>query len=196
MRDGLDQTTIIEQLKSIGPEVKKTEARSTAYKALLVIAEDEPAVLLPYWDDLKALLHCGNGSSQYCAVHLLAPLARADNEGRFEALLDDFFSLLDDESVMVASHTAAAAGQIALAQPDLQERITCKLFGIENTRHDPEHKGLVISYAIEALDAFFARAADPDTVAAFVRRQLNSASPKARKMAAAFLKNWGYASKP
>ncbi len=192
----MDQKTIIEHLKTIGPAAKKTEARSAAYKALLVVAENEPEALLPYWDDLAALLHCGNGSSQYCAVHLLAPLVRADREGRFEALLEDFFSLLDDESVMVASHTAAAAGQISLAQPDLQERITLKLFGIENTHHDPEHKGLVISYAIEALDAYFAQTLDAEAVVAFVRRQLNSDSPKARKMAAAFLKKWGYASKP
>lgn len=191
----MDQKTIIEHLKTIGPEAKKTEVRSNAYKVLLALAENEPETLLPYWDDLAALLHCGNGSSQYCAVHLLAPLARVDREGRFEALLDDFFSLLEDESVMVASHTAAAAGQIALALPELQQRITRSLFGIENTRHDPEHKGLVISYAIEALDAYFVQAADAEAVVVFVRRQLNSASPKTRKLAAAFLKKWGYVSK-
>jgi hypothetical protein len=190
-----DQKPIEECLLAIEPASKKTEIRSMGYKTLLKIAEEQPETLMPYWDRLSALLHCGNGSTQYIAVHLLAPLTRADRDGRFGDLLDDFFSLLDDESVMVASHTAAVAGQIALAHPELQERITKKLFGIHQTHFDAERKGLVASYAIGSFDEFFSQSSNQDEIASFVRRQLNSASPKTRKLAAVFLKKWGYASK-
>ncbi|MHC1782185.1 MAG: hypothetical protein AB9891_05390 [Anaerolineaceae bacterium] len=191
----LDQKSIKECLLAIDPASTKTEIRSAGYKTLLKIAEEQPETLLPYWDRLAALLHCGNGSTQYIAVHLLAPLARGDRDGRLDDLLDDFFSLLDDKSVMVASHTAAVAGQIALAQPQLQERITKKLFGIPQTHFDAERKGLVAGYAIGSFEEYFEQAGDQDEIAAFIRRQLNSASPKTRKMAAAFLKKWGYTSK-
>lgn len=190
------ETTLVEYLKGIDASTRKTEIRSACYKALLEIAENQPDVLLPHWDYLVGLLHCGNGSTQYCAVHLLGPMARVDKTGRFEAILDTFFDLLDDESVMVASHTAAVAGQIALAQPELQSRISKKLFGINHTHFDPERKGLVCSYAIGSFDEYFSQADNPDEIAAFVREQLKSTSPKTRKMAASFLKKWGYASTP
>jgi hypothetical protein len=191
-----DLKTIEECLLAIDPASKKTEIRSAGYKTLLKMAEEQPETLLPYWDRLAALLHCGNGSTQYITVHLLAPLTRTDREGRFEALLDDFFSLLDDESVMVASHTAAVAGKIALARPELQERITKKLLGISQTHFDAERKGLVAGAAIDSFEEYFSQSSNQDEIASFVRRQLNSASPKARKLAAAFLKKWGYTSKP
>lgn len=188
--------TIVEYLKGIDASTKKTEIRSASYKALLEIAENQPESLIPHWNYLVELLHCGNGSTQYCAVHILAPLTRADNTGRFEAIFDTFFDLLDDESVMVASHTAAVAGQIALAQPELQSRITKRLFDIDFNHFDAERKSLIRSYAIGSFDEYFSQVDNPDEIAAYVRVQLKRKSPKTRKMAASFLKKWGYVSTP
>lgn len=114
----------------------------------------------------------------------------AGDEGRFDRAFNTFYKLLDDESVMVASHVAGVSGQIARARPPLQTRITQQLLKIGHTHFPADRQALIMSYAIQSFGEYFAEATlrDQDRMVAFVQQQIDCASPKTRKLAKDFLK--------
>jgi hypothetical protein len=179
-------------LDGISPKTQKSIIRESSSKAVLYLSEQHPDVLLPHWAYFVKLLKSDNGFSKYVAVHVIANLVTAGDDGRFEKSFNIFYKLLDDESVMVASHVAGVSGQIARAKPQLQLKITQRLLGIAQTHFPAERQALIISYAIPSLDEYFADspAREQDRVLAFVQQQIGCASPKTRKLAKDFVKKW------
>jgi hypothetical protein len=179
-------------LDGISPKTQKSIIRENSSKAVLYLSEQHPAVLLPHWAYFVKLLKSDNGFSKYVAVHTLANLVTTDDDGRFEKSFIAFYKLLDDESVMVASHVAGVSGQIARAKPQLQSKITQRLLSIPQTHFPAERQALIISYALPSLDEYFAEATarDQDRILAFAHQQLDCASPKTRKLAKDFIKKW------
>lgn len=183
-------------LDGISPKTQKSVIRESSSKAVLYLSEQHPEVLLPHWAYFVKLLRSDNGFSKYAAVHVIANLVTAGDEGRFEKAFNTFYKLLDDDSVMVASHVAGVSGQMARAKPALQTKITRRLLGIGQTHFPANRQALIISYAIPSLDEYFADAAarDQDRILTFVQQQLDCASPKTRKLAKDFIKKWTGAS--
>jgi hypothetical protein len=179
-------------LDGISPKTQKSIIRESSSKAVLYLSEQHPDVLLPHWAYFVKLLKCDNGFSKYVAVHVIANLVTAGDDGRFEKSFNIFYKLLDDESVMVASHVAGVSGQIARAKPRLQPKITQRLLGIAHTHFSAERQSLITSYAIPSLDEYFADspAREQDRMLAFVQQQIGCASPKTRKLAKDFVKKW------
>jgi hypothetical protein len=181
-----------ELLEGISPKTQKSVIRESSSKAVLYLSEQHPEVLLPHWAYFAKLLKSDNGFSKYVAVHVIANLVTAGDEGRFAKTFNTFYKLLDDESVMVASHVAGVSGQIARAQPPLHGKITQRLLAIEQTHFPPDRQALIISYAIQSFEQYFAdtTARDQNRILAFVQRQIDCASPKTRKLAKDFVKKW------
>ena len=179
-------------LDGISPKTQKSVIRESSSKALLYLSAEHPAVLLPHWAYFARLLKSDNGFSKYVAVHVIANLVTAGDDGRFERTFSAFYHLLDDASVMVASHVAGVSGQIARAKPVLQAKITQRLLSIRQTHFSADRQALIISYALLSLDQYFAETAarQQDRILAFVRQQLDAASPKTRRLAKDFLKKW------
>lgn len=187
-----NQRALQDLLDGISPKTQKSVIRESSSKAVLYLSAEYPAVLLPHWAYFARLLKSDNGFSKYVAIHTIANLVTAGDEGRFEKSFNAFYNLLDDESVMVASHVAGVSGQIARAKPLLQPRITQRLLGIGQTHFPADRQALIISYALLSLDEYFADATtrDQDRILAFVQQQIDCASPKTRKLAKDFLKKW------
>ena len=179
-------------LDGISPKTQKSVIRESSSKAVLYLSEQHPKVLLPHWAYFVRLLRSDNGFSKYVAVHVIANLVTTGDEGRFEKSFNAFYRLLDDESVMVASHVAGVSGQIARAKLPLQPKITQRLLGITQTHFPAERQALIISYAIPSLDEYFAGAParEQDRILAFVQQQIDCASPKTRRLAKDFIKKW------
>lgn len=180
-------------LDGISPKTQKSVIRESSSKAVLYLSAQHPEVLLPHWAYFVKLLKSDNGFSKYVAIHTIANLVTAGDEGRFEKSFNVFYKLLDDESVMVASHVAGVSGQIGRAKPQLQSKITQRLLGIPQTHFPVERQALITSYAILSLDEYFADATarDQDRMLAFAHQQIDCASPKTRKLAKDFIKKWG-----
>lgn len=179
-------------LKGISPKTQKSVIRESSSKAVLLLSEEHPEVLLPHWADFAKLLRCDNGFSKYVAIHVIANLVTAGDEGRFEKTFNTFYKLLDDESVMVASHVAGVSGQIAQAKPELQNKITRRLLDIDKTHFPPDRRALIMSYALPSFDQYFEMTSprDRDHILAFAHQQIDCASPKTRKLAKDFIKKW------
>jgi len=71
----------------------------------------------------------------------------------------------------------------------LQTKITNKLLNIDKT-HRGKQTDLLKAYAIEAFNEYFEEASDKKKILDFVKAQLESKSPKTRKVAKEFLKRW------
>jgi len=166
---------------------KRDTYRFNCFEVLHLISEKNPNVLYPEWDFFTALLESGNTYHRLIAVRILANLTHADKEKKFEEIFKQYYNLLND-SVIVAGHLAACSGTIAKAKPELESKITYRLLNIEKTTQ--KHKDLVKAYAIDAFNEYFNESGNKSEILQFVREALNSTSPKTRKKAKQFLKNW------
>lgn len=183
-----DQQLLEELLKGISPQTQKSARRENCSQAILCMAETWPEMLIPHWDYFCELFKCSNGSSKYVAVYVIASLSKADKDDRLAGSLDSFLALLDDESVMVASHTALNAGKIALEKPQYREVIIQQLLQVDQTHHDESHLSLLKAYVIDALDVVYESSTSQTKIMEFIKQQFDSTSPKTRKLAKAFVK--------
>jgi hypothetical protein len=186
-RSAVADAEILKELLD-GVVSKDDTYRYNCFRALLQISENEPLALYPEWDYFVPFLASPNAYHRSVAVQLLARLAQVDSEKRFEAILEPYLAMLDDEKVMVARYLAQNAGRIVKAKPSLQEQITAHLLDVDRTHHTQSRKDLVKADIIQAFHAFFAESRDKEKILAFVEQQLESSSPKARQAAKAFLK--------
>lgn len=168
---------------------KKDETRFNSHQVLRYISEEYPKVLYPKWNYLAELLDSDNHYHRYISISLLANLVMADTENKFEEIFDKYFSNIDGDRTMVAGQAALNSGKIAKAKPNLQTKITDKLLNIDKT-HRGKQTDLMKAYAIEAFNEYFEEASDREKISDFVKAQLESKSPKTRKVAKEFLKRW------
>jgi hypothetical protein len=166
---------------------KKDEVRSDSFRILKRISEEQPNALYPKWDYLANLLNSDNQSHRYISINLLANLAKIDVKNKFETIFDEYFSNIAGERTMVAGQAALNSGKIAKAKPKLQPKITNRLLNIEKT-HQGKQIELIKAYVIEAFNEYFEESLDKNKILDFVRAQLESKSPKTRKVAKEFLK--------
>ena len=184
----LEDTELVSELLD-GILTKKDFIRFNSFKVLLFISEKHPEILYPKWDFLADLLDSDNSYLQYIAIYIIANLAPADASARLEGLFERLYSILDGEGTITAAHLARNSGKIARAKPRLRPRITEKLLNIDRT-HRGRQKELIKGHAIEALSEFFEEAENQPQIIDFVQKQLQSQSPKTRKLARDFLKKW------
>jgi hypothetical protein len=166
---------------------KKDEVRSKSFTILMHVSEEQPKVLYPKWDYLADFLDSDNHYQRYIAINLLANLAVVDTENKFEKIFDKYFSNIDGNRTMVAGQAALNSGKIAKAKPGLQTKITHRLLNIEKT-HKGKQIDLIKAYVIEAFNEYFEESSDKNKILDFVDAQLESKSPKTRKLAKEFLK--------
>jgi len=170
---------------------KKETIRYNSFKILLLISEEHPELLCPKWDFFVDLLESDNTYHKYITIYIIANLVRLDKENNFEKIFDKYYNLLNDKSIIPAGHVAGNSGKIARARPELQVKITDKLLSIDETHHEPERRELIKGYAIESFSEYFEEAKNRREIIEFVRKQLNSKSPRTRKKAKEFLEKWG-----
>ena len=177
-----------EMLKGI---VSKQDVyRYNCFKVLLQISEKEPMRLYPEWDYFVELISSENSYHRSASLRIIANLATVDTERRFDDIFDQYFDLLDDESVVPARYLAGSAATIAKSKPYLQTRITKRLLDIDNTYHKEGRKDLIKGDIIQAFEGFFEESQRKEEILAFVEEQLESSSPRTRKIAKAFLKKY------
>lgn len=184
-----DADLLNDLLAGITPQKQKSARRENCSQALMFMAETWPEMLLPHWDYFVQLFKSCNGFSKYVAIYVIASLTKAAPE-KFASTLEDYFTLLDDESVMVASHAALNTAKIAQSTPSHQAEIIRRLLQIDQTHHDSGHLGLVKAYIVEALDILYPTAVNQSEILEFITAQIECPSPKTVKLAKAFLKKY------
>ena len=168
---------------------KDDALRYNSFNVLLLISETHPEILYPKWEFFVDLINSYNSYRKLIAIRIIANLVRIDKENKFEKIFSKYYSILDGEKTMTAAHLAANSGKIAKAKPQLRPKITTRLLNIDKT-HQGKQKELIKGYVIEAFDQYFEEAENQSEMIEFVKKQLNSNSPKTRKIAEEFLERW------
>ena len=182
MKDGKLITELIENLK-----LKNETIRYNSHKILVLVTEQKPKLVYPYWDILENMLEAKNTYWRSSAAHLIANLTLVDSENKFEKIFEEYYDMLND-SIIIAANLTGYSGKIAKAKPNLQEKITKKLLDIDKTKQ--KHKDLMKYGAIQAFNEYFEDINDKKRIIEFVKETLNGDSPKTKKIAIEFLNKW------
>jgi hypothetical protein len=175
-----------------GLKAKDLAERQRCFLALQTLAEAYPERMhVHYWAETAAMLDSRSIDDKYIAVALLAGMAAAKGDTLFEPLLDKYFGLLDDNSLIIPKHVAMQSGRVLKAKPSCGQRIIGYLLNIEQTHHTPSRKALIAACALEALDRCFELIEDQGAVIEFAKVYAEAPSPRARKAAREFLKKRG-----
>ncbi len=185
-RKALGDSDLLAQLLE-GIVSKKETTRYNSFKVLMQLSDERPQALAAKWEYFTSLLSSDNSYHKSSAINILANLASADTEDRFERVFEEYFDLLDDRSVVTARYVARNAGKIAKSKPHLRERIAERLLDIDRTHHEQERKDLIKADIIQSFEQFFEESEDRERILAFVGEQLECSSPKTRKEAKGFL---------
>ena len=170
-----------------GLQSKNDKIRFKHFNILLPVSEKNPELLYPFWDIFITLLRKEEVSNKYYAICLIANLVKVDEQNRFNKIFNLFYELLNHESPVVSPNIAGVSGKIVNAKPELESKITDKLLKVDLTSKT-RYLDLMKSYIIQAFDEYFEIIKSKKRIVKFVKDQLNSTSPKTRKMAKDFLK--------
>jgi hypothetical protein len=164
---------------------EKETYRYNCYKVIHTMSEEAPLKLYSEWEFFHEFLGSKNAYHQMMGVQILANLTVVDSEEKFDEIVEEYFNLLDGRSLITARYVAAGAGTIAQVKPGLQDTITRWLLKTEKSHH--KNHELIVCDAIESLDAYYPEIKNQQRIITFVKRHLNSDSPKTAKRAKEFL---------
>jgi DNA-directed RNA polymerase subunit F len=176
-------------LNKVNPKLSEPEYNSNG-TALRLLSEEDPKLLYNQWDFFHNLLSAKNNYLKMHAIYIISNLCRVDKEEKFEYTFEDFYDLLDGESLMIANHTALVLGKIAKVKPKMREKVTEQLLSIDSTHWEPKRKDLIKGYAIKAIEEYITDVKNKEEILNFVSNQMNSNSPTTKKEAIEFLKKF------
>jgi hypothetical protein len=160
-------------------------------KALRRLSEKRPELLYPHFEFFVQLLDHPNKILQWQGAFVLAGLTQVDVKNKFEPIFAKYFSPVPGPVMITAANVIQGAARIALAKPELADRIAAEILKVAKARYQtPECRNVAVGHAILALGHFIRVVTEPAPVLLFVRKQLQNSRPATRKKAAAFLQRY------
>jgi len=167
----------------------KANIRYGCEKVLRIISEREPSILYPRIDFFIDLLDSENNFLKWGSILIIANLAAVDSGRKFEKIFDKYFEPIPGPVLITAANVVKAAAKIALAKPELADRIAKELLKVEGARYQTtECRDIALGHAIGSLDQFFDQLKDKEPVIDLIRRQLKNPRNATRRKAEAFAK--------
>jgi uncharacterized protein with von Willebrand factor type A (vWA) domain len=158
------------------------------------LSEAHPTKLYPFMDSIVDLLGSKHRILIWNALAMIANLARVDEDKKFDAAFDKYYSFVNDEYMVTVANVVGHSGKIALAKPYLIDKITNELLkvdGISLTPHLTEEcKRVIAEKTIESFDLFFDKVTQRKRVISFVKKHTGSSRRTLRATAENFLKKW------
>jgi len=171
--------------------ISKNETyRYNCFKVLDIVSEKKPDLLYPHWDFFIEHLRSDNQYHKMSAVLLIASLTAVDTGKKFEKIFDEYYSNLKSEKTVVPIYIMKSSGKIVNNKPKLERKITDLLLNIEKI-YPGKQVELVKAAVIESFSDFYKNAEKKHEIIGFVKKQLDSESPKTRKTAREFIDKWG-----
>ena len=159
------------------------------FNVLKTISEKKPGFLYPNWDFFVNYMKSENHFHKTAAVILISNLTSIDVENKFESIFDEFYDNLKSEKTMMPMYLVKHSGMIVKYKPNLEEKITDIFLNIDSI-HPGKQIELIKSAVIESFSQYFNKAKNKEKIIAFVKNQLDSSSPKAKKIAKEFLNKY------
>ena len=177
-----------------GMSSDKAAIRYGCGKILMDLSEETPEKLYSHMDSFIEYLDSNYRIITWQAMAIIANLTPVDRENKFDEVFDKYYSFLDNEYMVTVANVVGHSGKIALAKPNLVNRITNKLLKVENIKTTPhltdECKKVITGQAIISFGMFFNEIEKKDEVISFVKKYLNSSRKTLKSKAEEFLNKW------
>ena len=163
-------------------------------KILRLISEQRPMLIYPYFNIFVELLDSENNFIKWGSIITISNLVSVDKEKKFEKIFNRYYLPITEEAMITAGNVVGNSWKIALARPELSDRIAGEILKVENTKYmnkgeiSPECTNVVCGHVIESLDKFYNEIKDKEPVLNFVKRQLNNSRIAVVKKAEIFLR--------
>ena len=172
-----------------GLEADKPRVKYGCAKALRLVSEQRPDLLYPHFDFFVRLLDHENKILQWDAAFVLSHLARVDDEDKFAAVVNQYFSPIVGPVMITAANVIRGGARIAQDKPHLADRVAAEVLRVAKARYrTSECRNVAIGHAILALSDLLPLLRHRLPVIQFVRRQIRNRRLATRKKAVHFLK--------
>jgi hypothetical protein len=192
---------MVKQDFSLLPEVlngvssSKAAIRYGCAKVLMDLSEEHPEQLYLHMDSFINLLDSKYRILTWNAMAIIANLAKVDEDKKFDAIFDKYYSFLNDAYMVTVASVVGNSAKIALAKPHLTQKITKELLKVENISTTPhlteECKRVIAEHTIKSCALFFNNIEQKEKVISFVANHTNSPRKTLRKAAEDFLTKFG-----
>jgi len=167
----------------------RARVKYPAIKALRAMSERSPGLLYPHFDFFGGLLRGENNILRWNAMLILGNLAAVDADRRLDAMLAGYLAPIAGPQLIDANNTVTGATAIALARPDLTDKIVARILKVERGRYStPECRNVAIGHAMECLARLLPAIADTRAIQRFAHRQVKNSRPATAKKAQRLLK--------
>jgi hypothetical protein len=171
-----------------GLKAEKANVKYGCLKVLRLISEREPAMLCPHFDFFVELLDSEVTFFKWAAILIIANLAAVDSNHKFEKIFDKYFSPITDHVMITAANIIGSSAKIALAKPELTERIVREILKVEQAAYQTDEcRNVAIGHAIKSFHQFFHRVKAKQPVIELVKRQLTNSRAGTKKAAEKFV---------
>jgi hypothetical protein len=172
-----------------GMRAEKPALKYGSEKVLRIISEKRPDLVYPYFDDLAAMLESDNSILKWGAILCLANLACVDTTGKFESIFQQYFRPISGPVMITAGNIMRGATRIALAKPQLADRIAAEILRVERAEYKTaECRNIAIGHAIDAFSRFFDHIQDSRRIIRFIKGQVGNPRAPVRRRAEKFLR--------
>ncbi len=172
-----------------GMSARQASIKYGCSKVLRIISQKQPEVLYPRFDFFVQLLDSDNTFLKCDAIFILANLAAVDSANTFEAIFDRYFAPISGPALIIAANVIGGAAKIALAKPELTDKIVDALLKVEDAEYQTaECRNVALGQAIASFEQFFEQIRDKERVRQLVKKQLANTRKSTRQKAAQFLK--------
>jgi hypothetical protein len=159
-----------------------------SYYIIEKASEMSPELFYNYWDDFAPLLSHENSYHRDFGLTLIANLTEVDKENKFAFIFHDYFKRINDTKFMTARHCIQNAAKIMANKEEFKEDILKILLNIDNLcDFTTKQCALLKSNVIEIFDEFYEKTENKEKINEFIRNQLDSISPKTKKLAKEFV---------
>jgi len=174
-------------LSGLGADTARVRFGSA--KVLKIVSERGPEVLYPEIGFFIDLLDTDNQIIRWNAILMIGNLAAVDSKRKIDKILDRYLDPIPGPELITAANTVRGAAAIALAKPELADRIVDAILKVEKGRYKTaECRNVVLGHALDALGRLFDLTKRKERVARFVKRQLRNPRNATRKRAERFVK--------
>jgi len=161
---------------------------------LMDLSEEHPEKVYPYMDYFIKLLNSKYRILTWNAMAIIANLAKVDDDKKFDAIFDKYYSFLNDDYLVTVVSVVGHSSKIALAKPYLIQKITNELLKVDNISTTPhltdECRRVIAEKAIKSFDQFFGQIDNKEKVISFAKRHLDSPRKTLKREAESFVRRW------
>jgi hypothetical protein len=184
----ISNPTLLDEIFN-GLDAKPARIKYGCAKVFRLLAEQQPALIAPYFNRFVALLDHENNIMKWEGLFVLSHLAKAVKQSQFAKIYDKYFSFIPGPIMISAANAIQGGARIALAYPAWADRIALEILKVSRARYQTaECQRVATGHAITALGEFFDLLKEKQPVLEFVRKQSKNSRAAVVKKAEKFLK--------